>query len=464
MRRTHARVALSAVAEETATAPLAGFRRWWEERRAEDASRVDRIPFAELRCWSFTEGTGDLVHDSGRFFQVRGAEVHRPEGPVPQWSQPLLHQPEVGILGLLAKEFDGVLHFLVQAKTEPGNRPGLQLSPTVQATLSNYSGVHGGRAVPYLEHFLHRDARRVLVDVRQSEQGSWFFRKRNRNMVVEVAGDVEVREGFRWMTLGQLHRLLAEGTGTDGTDSSVVNMDTRSILSCLPFPFDGVPRAEPSGDLLTWLTEARSRERVRVERVPLAGLPEWRREPDRIAHRNGAFFSIVAVRVRAGEREVTEWTQPLLRPHGVGVSAFLTKSVDGARHVLANLRVEPGNVDVLEIGPTVQCTPENFAHLPAAAGPPLLRKVLDAPRERLLFDTVLAEEGGRFQHARSRYLIVEADDDPYEPPGHRWVPVAELLGLLRHSHYVNVEARTLIACLQSVCVPGPGRPGEGGGR
>ncbi|MFH4268324.1 NDP-hexose 2,3-dehydratase family protein, partial [Acinetobacter baumannii] len=83
-------------------------------------------------------------------------------------------------------------------KVEPGNCNGLQLSPTVQATRSNYTRVHQGRAVPYLEYFVDARKHRVIADVRQSEQGSWFFQKRNRNMIVDVGdADVEVLEDFR---------------------------------------------------------------------------------------------------------------------------------------------------------------------------------------------------------------------------------------------------------------------------
>ncbi|MBY8854759.1 NDP-hexose 2,3-dehydratase family protein, partial [Saccharothrix sp. MB29] len=48
----------------------------------------------------------------------------------------------------------------------------------------------------------------VLVDVLQSEQNAWFLHKRNRNMVVETTAPVEHDDRFRWLTLGQIRRLL----------------------------------------------------------------------------------------------------------------------------------------------------------------------------------------------------------------------------------------------------------------
>ena len=50
------------------------------------------------------------------------------------WDQPIIDQPEIGFLGILCKEIKGSLHFLLQAKIEPGNKNFVQLSPTLQAT------------------------------------------------------------------------------------------------------------------------------------------------------------------------------------------------------------------------------------------------------------------------------------------------------------------------------------------
>ncbi|MFE5157439.1 NDP-hexose 2,3-dehydratase family protein [Streptomyces sp. NPDC056697] len=452
------RLIRSAAAVDSSVTLLADFQRWFRERADADESRVEIIPFERMRGWAFAPDTHNLVHETGRFFSVEGIRVRMPGAPVEEWRQPILHQPEIGILGILVKDFDGVPHFLMQAKMEPGNHGGLQLSPTVQATRSNYTRVHKGRAVPYVEYFQQAERHRVLADVRQSEQGSWFFHKRNRNMLVEVAPetDVEVRDGFRWLTLGQLHHLLAV--------EDLVNMDARSVLACLPhsppapqettFPASRAHSRHRDADILSWITGLRTEREVFTERIPLRETAGWHRGTHRISHESGRFFSVMAVDVTAGGREVGGWTQPMIEPHGPGVVAFLLAYADQVPHVLVQARAEPGYTDVVELAPTVQCTPRNYTHLPEGATPPFLREVVEAPAERVRFDTVLSEEGGRFFHAFNRYLIVETEMSavPEEPSHYRWMAVRQLLDLIRHSHYVNVEARTLIACLHSLAV------------
>ncbi|MCX4469513.1 NDP-hexose 2,3-dehydratase family protein [Micromonospora sp. NBC_01655] len=439
------RIATSAATPQGALLSTEDFADWLAGRGRANQFRVDRIPFAELQDWSFDGRTGNLGHRSGRFFTVEGLHA-TVDGPPGEWHQPIIRQPEVGILGILAKEFDGVLHFLMQAKMEPGNPNLLQLSPTVQATRSNYSKVHKGADVRYIEYFTRGlDRRRVLADALQSEHGSWFYHKSNRNMVVEVTEDVPLHDGFCWLTLGQIATLLRL--------DNVVNMDSRTVLACLPFTDRAEAALHSDTELLSWFTAQRAGHDVRATPVPLAGLPGWVRDEYTIAHEQERYFKVVAVSVVAGNREVTRWTQPLFEPCGTGVTAFLSRRIGGVRHVLAHARVEGGFLDTVELGPTVQCTPGNYAHLGDAARPPFLDLVLGADPASIRYEARHSEEGGRFLNAESRYLVVDVAESqvPLDPPaGYLWVTPGQLTSLVRHNHYVNVQARTLLACLNAI--------------
>ncbi|MHC5264241.1 NDP-hexose 2,3-dehydratase family protein [Streptomyces sp. UC4497] len=436
------RLARSAAAPEGSGPATDAVPGWLAAHRRAGGAVVHRIPFAELDNWSFAPDTGNLRHSSGRFFTIEGLHV---SGPDSTWQQPIIVQPEIGILGILAKEFDGVLHFLMQAKMEPGNPNLVQLSPTVQATRSNYTQAHGGAAVKYLEHFLDPEPGRVLTDVLQSEHGSWFYRKRNRNMIVEVAADVDVPvdDAFCWLTLGQLAQLLRL--------DNVVNMDARTVLASAPARTAEPLALSSDAGLLAWFTGERARHEVRTRRMPLREISGWETGEHAVSRPDGRFFDVVAVRVEGAGREVAGWSQPIIEPVRPGVVGFAYRVFDGVPHVLVHARVEGGLLDTAELAPTVQCVPENY---PAGAGsrPPFLDTLLDAPPERVRYATVHSEEGGRFLNAESRYLIVETDESrtpAQAPPGYHWVTPAQLNWLAGHSRYANVQARTLLAVLNT---------------
>lgn len=430
---------------------LAGFHTWLAERERVNDYAVSTTPLTEMEGWRLDSHTGDLVHRSGKFFSVRGLEVSTDHRAVEQWSQPIILQPEIGILGILVKMFGGRPYCLMQAKMEPGNVNLLQLSPTVQATRSNYTRVHQGAPVPYLEHFTAPRRGRVVFDALQSEQGSWFLGKRNRNMIVEVTGDVPVLDDFCWLGLDQLAELM--------TVPNLVNMDSRTVLSGMRFFPDG--HHSHHGDrygatarsgyhsvpaLLSWFTEVKSRYSLGQRVRPLAEVPHWSLRDGEIVHDEGRYFSVMGVDVQASNREVASWSQPMLKPSELGLIAFLGRSVGGVFHVLVHAKTEAGTHDVLELGPTVSCIPANYAGQP----PPRYLAEVQAAAD-LLVDVVHSEEGGRFYHAESRYVVADVGPDfPLEvPPDYCWMTVEQLTGFVRYGNHVNVAARCLLSCLST---------------
>ncbi len=414
------------------------FYRWWERRSRAGRFDVTKVSFDQIAPWSFAEATGNLGHASGRFFTIEGLQVET--GGVPLRSQPVINQPEIGILGIVVKEFDGVLHCLMQAKMEPGNVNTLQLSPTVQATRSNYTKVHKGHTTRYLEHFVGPGRGDVLVDVLQSEQGSWYWRKRNRNIVVRVDEQVELTDDYRWLPLPLIHELLRV--------DHLVNMDARTVLSCMPLVED-FHGADGLGEVQSWLIEAKTRCDWSSRLVPLCEVSGWQRTEDEITDADRQHFRIVGVRVTAGNREVTTWAQPLLEPYGPGSATFVTRRINGEPHLLVQARPEIGLLDMVEMGPTIQLLPGEDA---SSVEHPLLKEIALGGTGRTRFDAMLSEEGGRFYNALTRYRIVEVDAEfPIDvSENYRWMTMRQLMTLLRHGHYINIEARTLLVCAHSL--------------
>jgi len=458
---------------------------WLESEQQAQAISVTRIPFSALDQWSFGGAPLRLGHRSGRFFTIEGLHVETDAGPVHTWDQPIIHQPEIGILGILTSRLAGERRYLMQAKVEPGNINGVQLSPTVQATFSNYSRVHNGASTPFLEFFLEADqpgrqGAQILIDQLQGEQGSRFLRKRNRNMVVEIPGELAqqlpVGDRFRWLTLRQIRQLLRE--------ENRVNMDARSVLACIPtscgehgaagsslqrfsaFTFfdDGAgarngssaparqraplsPSRHSTDEIIAWLTALRSRHTLRLEPRPLDRLDKWVADDWAIAHESGTIFSVIAVETESRTREVRRWTQPLLCHPGQGLNGMLLQRINGVMHALMRACIYPGNREIFELGSTVSRSNAEI-HFGRPDAPRFLELFRWPPPAELHYNVVQSEEGGRFYHYQNRYIIRELPSNvELEPsPMHRWMSLAQIQDFVRHG-YVNIEGRNLLACL-----------------
>jgi oxidase EvaA len=218
---------LSTICRDKALHSFEEIKEWVDYWRKNTTLKIEEIPIKECRNWYTDEKTGNIHHESGQFFSVIGMRAYSEDREQKGWDQPILAQPEVGILGIAVKKINGILHFLMQAKEEPGNIDKVHISPTLQATKSNYTRVHGGELPEFFEIFHEPGDRRVLYSKLQSEEGGRFLLKNNRNMVVELHPDElnEVPPRFKYLTLYQINRLMAE--------ENIVNSCARSVLSCL---------------------------------------------------------------------------------------------------------------------------------------------------------------------------------------------------------------------------------------
>ena len=455
------RFLVSAMDEQGRMISTAEVLRWLAERNREVHVRVSRTRLSQMKHWALEESSGRIRHSSGKFFSIDGIRVSTNWGNKPEWAQPIINQPEIGLLGCIAREFDGVLHFLIQAKVEPGNVNGVQLSPTVQATRSNYSRVHQGKSPRFLDWFVELSRSRVLLDQLQSEQGARFLHKRNRNIIIEVEDALPADADFVWLTLGQIKRLM--------THDNVVNMDLRTVVSGIPFGQD-VLRREPASfaeamlesatesrrhwmpldDIISWFTGQKVRYDLQVTPCDLRAVEDWELTDEVLRHKSEQFFRVIWVDVEISTREVSAWQQPLVEPAREGISAFVVRRIHGVHHFLVQAKLECGNFDILEFAPTVQCVTGSYSNSLKVL--PYLEYVLTARPGQIRYDTRQFEEGGRFYHEQNHNLIIEAGEDfPVEcPPNYQWMTLHQLLAFARFNNYLNIQARSLISTLRFV--------------
>ncbi len=186
---------------------------WFNKKREESDMVVEEIGINELDKWNVDSNTGNIKHESGGFFEVIGVKASNTfdrEVGKKGWTQPMIAKNPGGILGIIMKKINGIPHYLLQAKAEPGNIGKLQLSPTLQATTSNLLKAHGGSKPLFAEYFDDENNPKIIYAKWQSEDGGRFHLKSNYNMIVEVNEDeeLEIPETFIWVTLYQIKQLM----------------------------------------------------------------------------------------------------------------------------------------------------------------------------------------------------------------------------------------------------------------
>lgn len=403
---------------------------WLRERQNRASFAVREIPLSELGEWRYDDRQGSLVHRSGKFFSIRGIEVKTDFGPVSQWTQPIINQPEIGLLGMLSRKMDGRRQYLMQAKMEPGNINLLQLAPTVQATRSNYSRVHRGKEINYLEYFIHPSGSRTLMDTLQYEQGGRFYRKLNRNILLDIEGDIPVLEDYRWLSSAEIALLL--------NMSNIVNMDSRSVLSCMLKKDEDEAPVHTDRHLSDWLSAVNDRHHLETTWVALDKLADWRFHDQHIQHREEKYFTVVGIETTASNREVKSWRQPIFKETNAGLAGLIIKEINETPHYLMQVVLEAGKKSV-KLAPTVQCS--DYKNKDGAVT--YIDRLLHGGE--ILYDQIQSEEGGRFYHFQNRNVVVKMKDDLHAEDHFKWVTHNQIVDLIAQGH-LNIEARTLLVC------------------
>lgn len=440
---------------------------WIKARSLLNQYSVNFRSLEDLNGWDFEPSTGNLEHSSGNFFRIEGLDVQIETHVCQAWQQPIIVQPEIGVLGFIARKIAGVLHLLVQAKMEPGNINLIQISPTVQATKSNYSQAHGGRRPTFIEYFLNNTQGRVLVDQLQSEQGSRYLKKRNRNVIIQMPDDFPIShtEDFKWVTVGQLQQLMRF--------PNLVHLDCRSILGSFCYRLSAEQKQLPSiapcssfsskllnsifanhgeSDLstqLSWLTQLKCAVETTTRLMPLNLVSNWVKQDGSIKHISGNFFSVIGVDVTASNREVVSWSQPLIQAVDGGIIGLAAQSRKGVLHFLVQARIEAGLIDLLELAPTVQCTPSNYLGRDHSTFPAFLELFQRPTPESIRFDSKLSDEGGRFYQSSQRHIVIELEAETHlDLPCHfRWMTLGQIQECVQFGNLVNIEMRSILACL-----------------
>ncbi|MDA8429718.1 MAG: NDP-hexose 2,3-dehydratase family protein [Geobacteraceae bacterium] len=438
------------------------------------------VPLDAVKGWNRDPQSGNLAHDTGRFFSVIGLQVrHQGKQAEIVWDQPIIEQPEIGILGILAKSIHGSLHFCMQAKEEPGNIGAAQLSPTVQATYSNYSGAHGGGKPQFLEYFLDPDPDRLIFSRLQTEDGGRFLYKSNRNMIVSVGDDfpVQLPAGFIWLTLKQISALLDR--------DYLFNACTRSILSSFFWagtrvrsgsghvdpgdadkPHDRAaaaacpvavektgPAPSESQDLratLQWIDDQKACNHMLAKRIGLNDLQEWELDGKGFfSHKEKRFFRIVGLSVSTESREIRTWEQPIIENQTAGIIGLLVRNGRNGIELLMQAKAEVGNKSAVQLGPTVQFTQCNYEGSKKLHKPFLYDEFSESRTFKVIHESRQTEEGARFyrEFHLHRVLMLPDEMEIKLPADYRWLPLEHIAFLLHLGDQVNSCARSILFCL-----------------
>ena len=409
------------------------FQKWIKKQKSIQKIRIKKVSLSKLKGWNFEKNK--LFHKSNKFFQIVGIDI-KSNYFKKNWDQPIILQNEIGILGIIKNVKNN--KYLLQAKLEPGNINKLQISPSVQATKSNYSKVHGGKKTPYINYFLKKQKNKLL----QSEQAFRYYNKYNSNIIYKINKKIKVFKGYRWFNINEIYYLLKK--------KNIINMDTLSVFSSFikkknkDFPLNN------SNLISKWISRNDKKYYLKSKLKSLSKLKDWNVDKNKISHKKKLFYSIIGIDVSTNNREIKKWSQPIVKGKKMALAGFLVKDYNNTRHYLCRYILKPGSKFS-----TISCSVNtsdlsNYKKNDALSKfqKKIIKKYLLNKKRKILYENILSDEGGRFFHNQIKYVgkVLYKDEKLKIPATYNWISHNQMINLINKKK-LDIEARLLFGII-----------------
>jgi len=408
---------------------------WLSNMKAKHQLSIKIVNLNKIKNWKVDKA--EIHHFSKKFFKIVGIKIFT-NFYKKKWDQPIIIQNEVGILGIIKDP--KTKKYLLQAKVEPGNINKIQLAPTVQATKSNYRRVHGGKKVPYIEHFLKL---KNIEKYNQSEQGFRYLKKYNSNILIKNLKKIRKKEDFYWFSKNEIKKLIYK--------KNIINMDTLSVFSSILKKNKKDNPVNNKQIIDKWLKTLDQRYYIKTQIVKLSKLNDWNFNLKNIVHKNKKHFSIIGVDVKTNRREVNSWSQPIIQGKKTAFAGFLMSKINNNDHYLCRYIIKPG-LKKSVIGCTIN-TSDISEFNKINTFNKLEKKfykeyfTLKKNKANIIFDNILSDEGGRFYQCQVRCVVASVNYKEVKniPNNYMWLSYNQVNEMIK-SKKIDIESRLLFVC------------------
>jgi len=206
----------------------------------------------------------------------------------------------------------------------------------------------------------------------------------------------------------------------------------------------------------SWFKFKRDNSSLVVQDIDMTDVSGWNvdTKTGNISHESKDFFTVHGVRVTSKTREVeVTWDQPILEQVGYdgGLLGIVRKRFNKVPHYLCEAKEEPGNYGKVQISPTLQATFANLNQSHGGRKPHFSELFINRAENEdisILFDSWLAEDGGRLHQKRNRGILVEVSENyEIELPNEQfiWLSLYQIKELMKEDAWINPHVRGILA-------------------
>jgi len=197
-------------------------------------------------------------------------------------------------------------------------------------------------------------------------------------------------------------------------------------------------------NIRNWINDYCISIRHKISRTRIEELKEWNSHQNIISRADNSFFSIKTIKptnARIGLIPSIIIDQP-----EIGVLGFLINGYGDDIQILLQAKAEPGNINLTQIGPTVQATVSNYKRKHNGSETHFINLFINdkIPKEVSILQS---EQGSRFFNKYNQNAILRVSDlKEYENfNNYRWFPFNHIIQQIDQDFLFNTDFKSVIS-------------------
>lgn len=198
--------------------------------------------------------------------------------------------------------------------------------------------------------------------------------------------------------------------------------------------------AESIQELDSFLEETKFQSQFSLRGITINDQEEWCIKNGILRHQSGGFFQV------CGSRDLLTHEEHLVlyQPQGAFNGLLIHKNVETI-YVLIQARVEPGNSNICQFGPTIQSTPANYLRLHKGKKTPYLEMFMGYDMRANPIHLSHQLDIGKRYYQKSKTLSYVLSDELLDTEENMiWVSLEMLSETLERDNFLNTDLRSML--------------------
>lgn len=194
-------------------------------------------------------------------------------------------------------------------------------------------------------------------------------------------------------------------------------------------------------DLALFLNAVIQHANFSVEPIQLREQSAWQFDQGALSHSSKGFFHVCGLQ----HQETKEQKLVLFQPQSA-LTGLAIHRKENKVYILLQARIEPGNTNVGQYGPTIQSTPANYLRLHGGKTTACVDWFTQYQSGfRQLDSSMQFDLGERYFQKSKFHNYVEVDQPQIPDPSMIWASLEAIFAALNTDHFLNADLRSLLS-------------------